>query len=164
MRQIYSEANNRPIFDTVVEEIDKLKNLPVLRWYRGMAHTLHIHFGKSNAEMVSNKAGDREIVSGDYSLFLHGEWELSNQSNNISSLLTESEQIDTFIEVHKLASCADVVVDRVERKLHISFADGTKLTAFDRDNAWFVFEKFGEYSYSPKGDAQVEVSRITLEK
>jgi hypothetical protein len=111
-----------------------------------------------------SKAGTKKSLSGDYSLFLHGEWELSDQNSRVSSLQSDSEQIDVFVESHKLGECADVAIDQTERKMHLTFSGGTKLIAFDRDNSWFVFEKFGEYSYSPKGDSQVEVSTITLEK
>lgn len=164
MRQKYLNTTIEPILDTVIEELSQLENMLILKWYRGMAHTLHIHFGNTNKEIVTGRYQEKEIVSGDYSLFFHGEWTATSKNESISSIESTSEQIDSFIENYQIDKCKKLILDKTNRILTINFSDSTMLTAYDRDNSWFVFEKFGQYSYSPKNSDQVEVAKIILEK
>lgn len=164
MRQIYSDSSKKPIYDQVVTEVKKLAGLVVPQWYRGMAHTLHLHFGSTHLETIKTWQGEEQRNTADFTLFLHGEWEAETGAEKISSVDSSSTQIDDFIQSHSLGVCKTVAVDKAKKKLTFRFEEGVTLTAFDREGTWFVLEKFGEYSYSPKANGQVEVTEISLEK
>jgi len=158
MSTMRNKTTSMKTIDELQQHIFALENMTVSEWYRGVAHSLHLEFGKLHKIKMHGHLGDVQGQEGDYSLFLHGAWTINSGDNEIDSIGNDISEIDLFIRDNSLDKCIKIEFNYKAKKLFLYFSDGSNINVKQEDDSWFVLTKHNEFSFSLKDGGTIEYS------